>query len=116
MRAFRTIVVCFLSLSALLAFLGIGYRIVWAEANVWTNMGPFGGDVEALAIDPQNPSTVYAGTATGLFKSTDGGGSWSVLKTPLPGGFGFLATDPQTPSTVYVGNGSGALKSIDGGN
>lgn len=33
--------------------------------------------VGSLAIDPANPSTLYAGTAAGVFKSIDAGGSWS---------------------------------------
>jgi photosystem II stability/assembly factor-like uncharacterized protein len=30
-----------------------------------------------LAVDPRNPSTLYAGTGgAGVFKSTDGGATW----------------------------------------
>ena len=89
---------CFVSLIALLAFLGVGCRVVWAEASVWISIGPFGGNVDALAMDPQNLSPLYAVAAGKLFKSTDRDGSWSVVKTGIPGGFGFLATDPQNPT------------------
>ena len=34
----------------------------------------------SIAIDPQSPETLYAGTDGGLFKSTSGGLSWSELK------------------------------------
>ena len=34
---------------------------VSAGNNVWTNIGPEGGNINALTIDPQHPSTVYAG-------------------------------------------------------
>ncbi|MBI4699381.1 MAG: hypothetical protein HY758_10900, partial [Nitrospirae bacterium] len=44
-----------------------------AANGVWTNIGPDGGDVRALAIDPVNTSTIYAGTYGGVYKSTDGG-------------------------------------------
>ena len=38
--------------------------------------------VKALAIDPHDPSTLYAGTyGGGVFKSTNGGGSWSAVNT-----------------------------------
>jgi len=51
--------------------------------NPWTPVGPFGGDVVDLAIDPQNPITLYA--AAGLpFVSNDGGDSWVVV-TSLAG-------------------------------
>ena len=36
------------------------------------NMG-LDTSVYALAIDPQRPATVYAGTSEGVLKSTDGG-------------------------------------------
>jgi hypothetical protein len=32
--------------------------------------------VGALAIDPQNTLTVYAGTSSGVFRSTNGARSW----------------------------------------
>ena len=35
--------------------------------------------VTAVALDPQVPSTIYAGTFDrGLFKSTDGGANWQA--------------------------------------
>ena len=33
-----------------------------AGANRWTAIGPDGANVVALAIDPRNPSTAFAGT------------------------------------------------------
>lgn len=61
------------------------------------------GIITTLAIDPRTPSTLYAGTCDrGMFKSTDGGASWSV--TGLTNIYIFtLAIDPQTPTTLYVG-------------
>lgn len=57
--------------------------------------GPF-TDVNVLAIDPQNPNTVYAignfpiyvdGNARccsrGIFKTMDGGASWNALTLPF---------------------------------
>src|SRR2546430_6969673 len=36
----------------------------------------------ALAIDPQTPSTLYAGTSgRGVFQSTDGGASWRAIRS-----------------------------------
>lgn len=39
----------------------------------WTSVGPYGGDIFSLAIDPVSPSVVYAATGQGVFKTTDGG-------------------------------------------
>src|SRR5882724_701971 len=75
--------------------------------------------VTALAIDPLTPTTLYAGTAGGVFKSTDGGASWSAIGLI---NVTALAIDPLTPATVYVGTGTfdmsalgGVFKSTDGG-
>jgi photosystem II stability/assembly factor-like uncharacterized protein len=90
----------------------------WTQATLAANL---------LAVDPQNPDTLYATAfVTGgslLLKSTDGGVSWNPLNSaPLP--VLGLAIDPQNPETLYAGGGSrspgpaGAnqiFKSTDGG-
>ena len=53
----------------------------------WRSIDPPGkGDVVALALDPTDPSTIYAGMRDGAhaFKSTDGGRTWSALAIPVP--------------------------------
>ncbi|MHB8718848.1 MAG: hypothetical protein ACYDAC_08160 [Candidatus Dormibacteria bacterium] len=92
----------------------------------WTALtGAFGNlRVVALAIDPDIPSTLYAGTAdTGVYKSTDGGQTW------LASGAGMtsthvnaLAVDPSNPATLFAATTAasssvpGSLwKSINGG-
>jgi photosystem II stability/assembly factor-like uncharacterized protein len=72
-------------------------------------------DVYALAVGRSRPSTVYAGTSGGLFKSTDGGIGWSA---EMLGGrpVTALAIDPAMPDVVYVGTASdGVFESTDGG-
>jgi hypothetical protein len=59
-----------------------------------------------LAINPQNPATVYLGTGDGLARSADGGENWTMI----PGRIGpvtVLALDPQDPDTVYAGGAGG---------
>ncbi|HST20204.1 MAG TPA: SBBP repeat-containing protein [Blastocatellia bacterium] len=58
-------------------------------------------DINDLAINPENPSEIFAGTAEGLFKSLDGGKSWN--STSIKSCVTTLAIDPRTPSTVYAG-------------
>jgi photosystem II stability/assembly factor-like uncharacterized protein len=71
----------------------------------------------ALAIDPLTPTTLYAGTSGGVFKSTDGGASWSASGLI---NVAALAIDPLTPTTLYAGTSNvgvfgGVFKSADGG-
>src|SRR3989442_14101261 len=75
-----------------------------AQSGTWISNGPEGGTIHALAIDPQTPSTLYAGTyGAGVFQSTDGGANWSAINTGLTKPYiGALALDPQTPSTLYA--------------
>jgi photosystem II stability/assembly factor-like uncharacterized protein len=91
----------------------------WAAVNT----GLTEKHVNALAIDPVTPTTVYVGTGRGgVFKSTDGGGSWTAINAgwaadqELPLRFAFaLAIDRSNSGTVYVGTSDGVLKSTNGG-
>jgi hypothetical protein len=86
---------------------------LWAE-NDFISAGPEGGLVQALAIDPADPQTVYAGTLNGVFKSTDGGNHWSMANTGIEGiGIHFLAIDPKMTRTVYAGTVDSLFKSAD---
>src|ERR1700752_4352252 len=61
--------------------------------GVWTSTGPDGGDVTAMAVDPVNSKTLYLGLAfAGVFKSTNGGASWTAVNT----GFTEVRTRVQT--------------------
>jgi photosystem II stability/assembly factor-like uncharacterized protein len=88
--------------------------------------------VRAVAIDPATPTTLYAGLVEdefhpnwGVFKSSDGGGTWNAINTGLPSDFGVfaLAINPVTPTTLYAamdgyysgGYGGGVFMSVDGG-
>jgi len=87
--------------------------------DVWTGHGPEGGTVRALAIDPTTPTTLYAGTEGGVFKSTDAGITWRPTSSglPTPSTISALLIDPLTPTTLYAGSydGSGVFKSTDAG-
>jgi photosystem II stability/assembly factor-like uncharacterized protein len=88
-----------LSLSLLLAGEN---RAPVVRAGGWEQRGPNGGPVSQLAVDPSNPLVLYAATQTaGVFKSVDGGESWSQVSSGLPAQVDSLAIDPQHPSTVY---------------
>jgi large repetitive protein len=52
-------------------------------SHVWTPLGPEGGLVNVVLVDPRSAATVYAGTQNGLFKSLDGGATWRLSSTGI---------------------------------
>ena len=76
-----------------------------STGETWVQIGPPGvGNIGLIAIDPLTPTTIYAKSVSNytIFKSTDGGRSWTGLTALPPGGITGLAIDPQTPTTLYV--------------
>ena len=73
--------------------------------DIWISLGPEGGNIRSLVIDPLTPTTLYAGTDRNrLFKSMDGGEHWNAISGIYPTFMAPLAIDPRTPTTIYVGN------------
>jgi hypothetical protein len=103
----------------------------------WKAQGPFnvGGRTRAAAFDINNESILIAGGNSGaIYRSTDGGQSWSKAQTPYMAiGASCIAQDTRTNKTNiwYIGTGerfssaggggsaywlgNGILKSIDNG-
>ncbi|RMF83258.1 MAG: hypothetical protein D6744_04980, partial [Planctomycetota bacterium] len=79
----------------------------------------------AVALDPQNPDTVYAGTGEyttqssgdGLFRSTDGGATWTRIATASQVGStcSGVAVDPSNSQIIHVTGKIGYCRSTDGG-
>ncbi len=73
-------------------------------------------NVEAISLDPTTPSTLYAATSSGVFKSTDAGGSWTQPTVYMMAVA--LAIDPSDTRILYAGGEAGtagAYKSTDAG-
>jgi photosystem II stability/assembly factor-like uncharacterized protein len=77
-----------------------------------------------IVIDPQRPTTVYAGGGSPLLKSTNAGATWTSSGSGLgQRSVGALAIDPRNPRTLYAGMQGlgvagyrgGVFKSTDGG-
>lgn len=84
------------------------------------------GNVFAVGFDPSDANTLYAVTQmSGVFKSTNGGTSWSTSNgnltawTTIAGTFidvRSIVVDPSAHQTLYIGtNGGGVQKSTDAG-
>src|SRR5262249_39262625 len=69
-------------------------------------------------IDPHRTETLYAGiNSNGVFKSTDGGGTWVAANVGLAIGVTPIAIviDPGNPSNIYVVTDRGVSRSANGG-
>jgi photosystem II stability/assembly factor-like uncharacterized protein len=82
-----------------------------AFATPWTELGPgnIGGRTRAMVIDPTNPEVMYiGGVAGGVWKTTDGGGSWTPLDDFMANlAVSSLAMDPSNSNVLYAGTGEG---------
>src|SRR5262249_46484036 len=107
------------------------------QGTVWVPMGPSpiaenalraNGLVSSIAINPNNPSIIYIGTAGGgAWRSPDGGATWKpIFDRQLSlsiGEPGALAIDPNNTNILYIGTSArisrqpqaGLFKSTDGG-
>src|SRR5579884_2652554 len=72
----------------------------------WQPVGPDGGTVRSLAMDPKNPDRIFLGTSAGnLYLSSDGGASWS--RFARPGNSAEMVLDhivihPNDPKNMFV--------------
>ena len=85
---------------------------VWAG---WRSEGPWLGSVKSLAIDPVDPSTLYAGTHNGgVWKSTDAGGSWQQAGLAVQV-VSSIRIDPQNSKRLFAVTKNGVFRSEDAG-
>lgn len=77
-----------------------------------------GQSVRSLTDAPSDPNILFAGTLTGVFRSTDGGMHWEQIS---PKGsveiheIESLAVDPTNPDVIYAGTWHLPWKTTDGG-
>ena len=95
------------------------------DGSTWHRLGlkdaiEFDGVVRCLAVDPQDPSRVFAGADCGICLSTDGGAHFTRLESPANGMTVWaLAIDPRNPRHLFAGTGAPSraamFRSTDGG-
>jgi photosystem II stability/assembly factor-like uncharacterized protein len=113
---------------------------IWKTINSGTTWEPvFDGygsySIGCLAMDPENPNVIWAGTGEnnhqralgygdGVYKSIDGGKSWKNMGLKESRQIGMIAIDPRNTNVVYVaaegsvwgpGGERGLYKTTDGG-
>src|SRR5579864_4333667 len=75
------------------------------------NIGPAPGRIDAVAGVAGDPLTYYAGGLGGLFKSSDGGATWTSIFNHKPvSSIGAIAVAPSDANVVYVGTGEPNLR------
>ena len=113
---------------------------VWKTTNggtTWENIsdGYFGGSIGAVAVSPSHPNILYVGggevtvrgnvsPGTGMYKSVDGGRSWSAIGLANSRHIPRVRIHPHNPDIVYAAvlgdlfkdsEERGVYKSTDGG-
>lgn len=96
--------------------------------TAWTSTQPRTGSVSSIAFDPQNPNVIYAvysslkavSTDAHVYKSTNGGASWTPSDgsgaTGLPDIPAFrLLVNPYNSQMLFIGTDLGIYVSQDGG-
>jgi photosystem II stability/assembly factor-like uncharacterized protein len=91
------------------------------SGRTWTRISDPGNlemlVITAVAIDPQNPEVIYAGTAHLPWKTSDGGKTWSSIHTGMIDDSDVFSIyiNPQSPRQVFASACSGIYRSADGG-
>ena len=124
----------------LTVYIGAASGGVWKSQNGGTTFKPVfdkesAQSVGAIAIDPQSWKTIWVGTGeawtrnsasigTGIYKSTDGGDSWTNMGLPNSERIAKIIVDPKNSGTVYAcvpgklwsdSEDRGVYKTTDGG-
>jgi photosystem II stability/assembly factor-like uncharacterized protein len=112
------------------AFIGSASGGVWRTTDSGASWTPLTDELSILThgwvtLDPTNPSTIYAGTGEyvtgsggdGLFKSTDGGSTWSRIATASQVGSNIsrVAVDPSNTQIIHVTSSGGYYRTTSGG-
>lgn len=121
-------------------YVGVGSGGVWKTENGGTTWTPI-FDAEAsysigcITLDPRRPDTVWVGTGEnvsgrhvaygdGVYRSLDGGGTWTRMGLQDSQHIGMIRIDPRDSDVVYVasqgplwsaGGDRGLFKTTDGG-
>jgi len=73
--------------------------------------------IRALAVYPNNPQRLLAGSEVGVYRSEDKGATWELVESPMDGKqIWSLAIHPTNPDLIYAGTKPPAVyRSHDGG-
>lgn len=117
-RASRTVGASGIPTQPNVFFMGVNNGGVWKTDDYGRTWAPIfdtapTGSIGDLAVSPSHPNTIYIGTGEGLhrpdlgvgdgiFKSTDGGRTWSHVGLPDVQQVARIVVHPTDPDTVFV--------------
>lgn len=114
-------------------WLGAAGGGIWKSTDAGANWNPVDDFMPNLAVcallyDPTNPQTIYAGTGEispnidairglGIFKSTDGGATWSLLPGTSTSDFYYIGrlAASANGTTLLAATRTGVMRSTDSG-
>ena len=102
----------------LYAVVGTAVYVYRRSSSSWVSAsdGLSGGSVSSLAFDAESDSLLYAGTEAGIFRSGDGGGSWTLMpRTFGPYPVDFFDTHFSIRTRMFAGTPAGVFVSTDRG-
>ncbi|TAN24730.1 MAG: glycoside hydrolase [Acidobacteria bacterium] len=101
-----------------ITYIGFDNGGVWESTDYGSNWFPIfdgeaTGSIGAIAVAPSDPSVIYVGTGAGIirpdlstgggvYKSTDGGKTWTRLGLDDTEMIANIAVDPHDPNRVFV--------------
>ena len=91
---------------------GDSWRRIASPNGLWRESRVYG-----LATHPSEPRTIFAGADDGIYRSSDGGQSFTRLESPMNSREVWkIAADPTNPNIIFAGTRPASLyRSNDGG-
>jgi len=86
--------------------------------NSWNNVSlndPLDGAVRSIDIHPTDPNTVYIGSGSRVYKSTNGGGTWNEVLYEWQLNANEILINPSNPNIILVAANSGVFRTTNGG-
>jgi photosystem II stability/assembly factor-like uncharacterized protein len=83
----------------------------------WVNLGIYGGQINSIAVNPENSNTLYLGAyyGDGLYKSTDSGQKWNSISEFRNHTIDCIKLNPENPNYVWTTLWNDFSLSKDGG-
>ncbi len=84
-----------------------GYEEVWKSTDrgtTWTQISAFGtgNTLNYIAVAKSNSDFIYSGRAAILYKTTNGGTSWTTITPPVTSAIKYIVIDPLDEEKIWV--------------